>query len=173
MLTQERLKEVLAYDAISGVFTWLVARGRQPIGAIAGCDSHRGYTKIRVDGTEYYTHRAAWLYVHGAWPDADIDHINGNRADNRICNLRAVSRSENLRNSGIPVRNTYGRVGVFWNAGKAKWTARIKLHGRNIHLGHFNDMNAACMAREEAERKYGFHANHGKRKAFSCRNETH
>lgn len=166
LLTQSRLKEVLSYDKITGEFHWKLARGCRAAGSRAGFDTGRGYLKARVDETEYYLHRLAWLYAHGQFPPKDIDHINGDRTDNRMCNLRAVSRQENHKNRGVVKANKSGRIGVFWNTQRKKWTARIKVWGVSHNLGDFDDVESASRARTEAEQKFGFHVNHGNRVAF-------
>lgn len=168
MINKARLDEMLTYQPETGEFIWNAARGRQPKGSIAGCDSHRGYLKCRVDGKEYYLHRLAWLHHHGSFPSMDIDHINGDRTDNRIENLRAVSRQQNHQNRGITSLNRSGFVGVFWNTARGKWTARIKVSGKNIHIGDFDDIGQAAHARLIAEKEKGFHSNHGNRPAFEA-----
>lgn len=167
MITQERLKEVLLYDNIKGSFIWLAPRGRQPKGSIAGYDTKRGYRGIKVDGACYFSHRLAYLYVEGVFPEYEIDHINGDRSDNRYDNLRSVTRSENHMNMGLTTNNSSGRIGVFWNNGKKRWTAKIEVNGKDIFLGHFKEFILASEARSIAEEKYGFHVNHGKRAASS------
>jgi hypothetical protein len=108
-------------------------------------------------------HRVIWAMVHGEWPKQDIDHINGIRKDNRIGNLRSVSRSENLQNQKLSIMNTSGRVGVYWNKFTSQWMAQIKVSGKSIFLGRFNTFEEAEWAREDAEKRYGFHPNHGRR----------
>lgn len=161
-LRQDRLHELICYEPETGKMFWRVARGNRASGAEAGCDSDNGYRKLRIDGQEHYLHRVVFLYITGKFPAADTDHINGDRQDNRWSNLRAVSRSENLKNAKIPITNKSGVMGVFWNADKKKWTAKIKVHQRDIHLGHFNSKNAAAVARLAAQARYGFHENHGR-----------
>jgi len=166
-ITQKRLKELFIYDPKTGIFLWRIARGRQAAGAIAGWNCEDGYRRTKVDGPEYGLHRLAILYMHGRMPDADVDHINGIRNDNRIINLRSVTRKENHKNRGISLANKSGRIGVFWNSGKQKWTARIKVDGIDHHLGHYKEIEDAASARDKAEIELRFHVNHGKRPAFS------
>lgn len=99
MITQEELKESLHYDPDTGIFTWRKSKGPAKKGTVAGkiYKSHP-YIKIGVCRHSIDAHRLAWLYVYGEWPTMDIDHINRDPTDNRICNLRHVSRSENNRN---------------------------------------------------------------------------
>jgi len=160
-LTQDVLRDVLHYSPETGLFTWRQARGRCSAGESAGYDADRGYRAIRVFGQIIYAHRAAFLYMTGSIPE-EVDHINGHRADNRWSNLRASNRAHNSKNMKAPSTNRSGVVGVFWNTGKRKWTARIKVNQKSIHLGHFESIADAARARCVAEMEYGFCANHGR-----------
>ncbi|MGY8831687.1 MAG: HNH endonuclease signature motif containing protein, partial [Pseudomonadales bacterium] len=104
MLTIERLKEVLDYSPETGHFTWRINKRRARTGDIAGSVVAHGYILIRVDQTRQLAHRLAWFYVHGRWPDKNIDHINGQTADNRIANLRQATCAENLKNIKVSSR---------------------------------------------------------------------
>lgn len=159
---QSAIGELLTYSPDTGQLTWKVARGRCSAGSRAGYDTGRGYIGVRVNGVCTYAHRIAFLLMTGRSPSF-VDHINGVRSDNRWSNLREVSRSENARNMSRSSVNTSGVVGVFWNAGKGKWTARIKKHQATKHLGDFDDFDLAVAARKSAELEMGFHANHGRR----------
>lgn len=119
MLTQAKLKELLEYDPISGVFRRKINIGGAKIGDIAGTDNGDGYMKIRVAGKSYKAHRLAWLYVMGRWPKNDIDHINGVRCDNRIINLREATRAENKQNTRkANSNNRTGLLGVMPRNGR-------------------------------------------------------
>jgi hypothetical protein len=134
----------------------------------AGCvNEARGmpYEKIKVDGKVYKSHRLAWFYVNGKFPDGEIDHINGNTLDNRICNLRDVSSEGNCRNRTKRADNKSGVTGVLWYPPSGKWQAAIVHNKKKIHLGYFVDIEDAKKARKEAEVKYGYHPNHGRDKA--------
>lgn len=97
ILSAESLREVLDYCPDSGEFTWKVYRGRcAKVGSKAGTLKPTGYVAIILFGKWYGAHRLAWLHVHGAWPNGDIDHINGCPSDNRIANLRDVSKNMNM-----------------------------------------------------------------------------
>ncbi len=148
MLTQLRLKEVLSYDPNTGDFVRLVQRRgpKNGIGEIAGCDNGQGYIRIYVDGKPYKAHRLAWLYVHGSMPLNEIDHINGNRSDNRIANLRDVVRSKNNMNRPRHRTNAAGIKGVSFNKRSKKWVAQIQHQGRKIGLGYFLSKEEAAIA---------------------------
>lgn len=121
VLTQERVKELLRYNAETGEFIWIVKRQGIKVGGIAGClDTHNGYIRTQIDGTMYLTHRVVWLYSYGEFPEKDIDHIDGNRSNNRTENLREVSRSVNAQNRALSSRNTSGVMGVVLENKKRK-----------------------------------------------------
>jgi hypothetical protein len=125
-------------------------------------DDGKGYLVGSIFGRAYNAHRVIWALIHGEWPKAEIDHINGDRSDNRISNLRSVSVQENARNSKLPADNTSGAIGVSWKKRDARWQAYIAVNRRHIHLGYFDDFDAAVAARKEAELRLGFHPNHGR-----------
>ena len=135
MLTQARLKSALDYDPETGVFRWLVATGGRVIGQAAGSRHCKGYLRIRVDGEQYLAHRLAWLYVTGEWPDRALDHINGDKMDNRIANLRLASASENNMNVSARRSNKTGLKGVF-PVGK-RYMAQIRANGKVHYIGRF------------------------------------
>jgi hypothetical protein len=158
LLSVERLREVLRYDAATGVFTWRVARNnRNPIGAVAGNSPGRGgYTRIRIDRRAHSAHRLAWLYVTGEWPSGEIDHKDGNPSNNAISNLRQASRAQNEWNKDAPRTNTSGVKGVNWNRAERKWHAKIMVGGRRLHLGLFANLADAAVAyRRAADENFG------------------
>ena len=121
------------------------------------------YLKVTLDGQQTGAHRVVWLLHHGDWPKNEIDHVNGDSLDNRIENLRDVTKSENMRNTKISKRNNSGVVGVrFVKPREGYWTADIGVDGRSIGLGSFKTFDEAVKARKDAERKYGYHENHGR-----------
>ena len=162
-LTRERLMEVVNYNADLGTFTNVIARSpRMIVGSIAGGIRKNGYYRIAIDGKRYYAHRLAWLYVHGVWPADEIDHINGNRSDNRIENLRAADRRQNLGNQRRLSRNTSGYKGVSWCKARNLWVANIQKNGKLKHLGRFPSAEAAHQAYSSAAKEYfGEFANEG------------
>lgn len=151
VLTAARLKELLRYCPDTGVFDWISNNGmRVCIGKPVGSKS-RGYLRIRVDGKKYFAHRLAWLYVHGEWPEHELDHVNRDRADNRIANLRPASDTQNQRNRGIQRNNSSGVTGVYWRPADRKWQAMIKINKKLISLGVFALKGDAVQARRAAE----------------------
>lgn len=120
-----------------------------------------GYLHGDIAGRPYMAHRVAWAIYYGYWPEF-IDHINGNRCDNKIENLRAVSKTENNRNKRISHSNKTGSTGVNWHKRDQRWYATISNNGRQIHLGYFDTKEMAVFARLSAERDYGYHPNHGR-----------
>jgi hypothetical protein len=124
--------------------------------ALTYIDPH-GYCCGRLFDQPIKAHRAIWALATGAWPEA-IDHINGQRADNRLVNLRAVSSTENARNARKRQDNNSGVVGVCWDANRKKWLATAS--GRFV--GRFDDFSAAVAARTAQAAAIGFHQNHGR-----------
>jgi hypothetical protein len=165
MITQERLKELLHYDPETGVFTWKVNKGPTArAGTEAGSVKHQQrnyYRHIRADGVTYCAHRLAWLYVHGKFPENEIDHDDGNGLHNWIKNLRDVTRRDNQKNRRLNCNNTSGTTGVSFNQATAKWQARIQTDSGQKHLGQFVEIKDAIAARKAAEIDHGYHENHG------------
>ena len=162
MLTLGRLKEVLSYDNLTGLFTWKISPcGNTKKGTIAGCDNGKGYIRIRIDRGRFRAHRLAWMYINGHEPDGQIDHINGDRSDNRIENLRVVNQLENSKNRRINSNNTSGFTGVTFDKRSGKWAAQIELKGKGYTIGRFLNKSDAVKARLDKEVEFGFHENHG------------
>jgi hypothetical protein len=146
--TQERLKELLGYDPETGIFTW-----KNPLstkikpGTVAGTLRSDGYVKIKINSISYFAQRLAWLYEYGLDPcELEIDHINHDKSDNRIINLRTSTRQQNQRNSEA--------TGFSWHELTGKWIARIMVDGRHIHLGSFTCPWQAHEAYWDARYKY-------------------
>jgi len=173
--SQARVNEYFKYDPETG-HLYLKERPRSEfsplcygrhikrIGKLAGSPNKQGYIKVIVDGTYYSAHRIVWLICFGeypAYPAYEIDHINGDRSDNRIANLRKVTKSDNQRNAGKRVNNTSGVHGVNWKPrynsipGDGRWVARIWKGPRHIYLGQFRSLREAEIARKAAERVLG------------------
>jgi hypothetical protein len=179
------LRKIMSLDAQAGKAVWLqrtpdmfIAKGQlkpESLCAsfntrIAGTpaldclDKKNGYLCGNIFGTRFQAHRVFWAMHSGQWPDGDIDHINGDRKDNRIANLRSVTRTENLKNSSIGRRNTSGVLGVYWANDRKMWRVEIGHESSRIKVGSFPDFEDAIAARRQAEEKYGYHPNHGKPK---------
>lgn len=127
--------------------------------AMTGLDNY-GYPRGRIGGQTIRAHLVIWKMVHGTAPKGVIDHINHDKTDNRLVNLREITKRENHLNSGLCKRNTSGVTGVC--RVKGRWQAMITVNYESIYLGRFDSIEDAAKARKAAERKYGFHANHGK-----------
>ncbi|WP_343625387.1 HNH endonuclease [Roseateles puraquae] len=136
-MNHERLKCLLRYEPETGFFYWRAGRGKVKAGDKAGAVKASGYVEVSIDYKSFLAHRLAWLYVHGALPPGEIDHVNRNRSDNRIENLRCVTASENQQNKGLQRNNSSGLKGVSWYARGECWQAFIAVDGRNKRLGSF------------------------------------
>lgn len=165
-ISNDELKRWLSYDSNTGLFVWLKSpQSKVKVGSIAGCHSKVGrenpYVIIGLNKRLYFAHRLAWFYVHREWPEFEVDHIDGDRLNNKLENLRSVDRTANMRNQRIGSANKSGVIGVFWSNKDSRWIATIKVNKKNIYLGCFRDIEHAAKKRKEAEKLYGFHFNHG------------
>lgn len=152
-LSVNRLRELLSYDAETGLFTRRIAVGKVKAGTVAGGVNPDGYMMIGVDGQLYRAHRLAWLYVYGRWPKGDTDHINRVRSDNRFANLREVSRGENMSNRVDPLsNNSSGFFGVSYCIKTKKWRAQISSNRRRFWLGRHDTAESAHAAYMNAKR---------------------
>lgn len=164
MITQKKLKKILNYNSETGIFTNKTTRSNRAIkNSIAGNIQKDGYVRIRINRKNYYAHRLAWLFVYGDMPTGHIDHINHNKADNRMINIRESTHQENCKNQSKRSDNTSGVVGVSWNKKRNRWEARIKIDGTNKFLGYFVNFHKAVNARKNHEVLYNYHENHGKK----------
>lgn len=146
MISQEKLRSVLAYCPETGLFT------RIKDGRIAGSTRNDGYIAICIDYAFNNAHRLAFLYMTGEMPNGEVDHINGNRSDNRWANLRECSREQNRMNLKVYKNSATGVPGVSWHKHMGKWHARIGSGGKRISLGYFASIEEASVARQEAQR---------------------
>lgn len=148
MITYERLTELLDYNPDTGIFTWKVKRSNKvPAGSVAGClNTSTGYVYVMIDHVGYLAHRLAFLFMTKEFPPEVVDHINSNRSDNRFCNLRAATFSENQHNRLIGSDNTSGFKGVNWDSHSKKWRARIRYKRRLYEAGSFSDRSEAAKA---------------------------
>lgn len=126
-----------------------------------------GYRKVKLNNRQYKAHRIVYMMHFNALPmDLEIDHVNGDRSDNRIENLRVVSHMKNMQNKSLQSNNKSGFHGIRFHRCSGKYCASIKVAGKAIHLGLFASKDDALNARKLAEIKYGFHGNHGRPLAY-------
>ena len=181
-VTAEFVRRTLDYDADTGVFRWKLRTPDENYGAhacsmlnardagkVAGCKNHQNYLLISLLGHKYSAHRLAWMYTHGEWPDGEVDHINGDPSDNRIVNLRVVTRAENRRNAALRKDSPSGYPGVWYDEKRGFWGARMRYDGKLMQLGRFPAYEIAVEAKKQAEEIYGFHENHGQRARMTTR----
>ncbi|WP_054070229.1 HNH endonuclease [Pseudomonas syringae group genomosp. 3] len=151
----DALRSRLHYDAITGLFCWIEKPSiGVSIGDEAGFITSAGYRSIRVFGSSYLAHRLAWLHHYGEWPTGDLDHINGIKSDNRIENLRDVSRSENCQNiRSAQCNNAVGLLGVSLPKKGKRWVAQIHHNGKKRTIGYFSTPELAHEAYLSEKRK--------------------
>jgi HNH endonuclease len=152
ILTQSELKKRLHYNPKTGIFIYLIKNTRNNIGDIAGKNRYR-YATIMLDGQSYLCHRLAWLYMYGEFPKLFIDHINHNKLDNRITNLRECTNAQNQMNRGMSSKNTSGYKNVVFRAYCNSWQVVISINGVRISLGYFKTAEEANEVRIMMELK--------------------
>lgn len=152
-LDAETVKQWLLYDPQSGLFTWRQRRRHHPVGSAAGAVCKRGYVVIGLLGKTRKAHRLAWAYVYGEMPAGLIDHIDGNKSNNRIDNLRVVTNTVNMQNlRAAPKGSASGKLGV--HVGRSsKWRARIIVDGARVNLGSYETPEEAHQAYIAAKRR--------------------
>jgi hypothetical protein len=148
--TPERLNREFSFNAETGIVTRKTAAANQLVGKTVGSSNSHGYLYAQIDYCKFRLHRAIWAMVHGSWPTEEIDHINGNRKDNRLANLRHVSRQQNATNLGIRSNNKSGHKGVSWNKCRKKWMASISIAGKSKNLGGYKHLVDAVAAYKHA-----------------------
>lgn len=153
-MTQEELKKLLHYDEFTGKFTWLVQRGKMTPGMPAGSIGNRGYASVNIGHRNWRSNRLAWLYMTGEMPTMYIDHINGDRSDNRWKNLRELSHSANLQNMKHARKDNHstGILGV--SRVNKRFRANIQVNGKNMHLGYHDTPEVAHAAYLTAKRQF-------------------
>jgi hypothetical protein len=161
-LTQDKLKSRLSYSQNNGLFSWISEPSNRKTKGVAGGLDSLGYRGIKIDGKQYLAHRLAFLYVNGSLPLYCVDHINGDRDDNRWVNLRACTLSQNQKNRKVGKNSTSGVKGVTWMKDRSKWRADIKNSGKSVHVGVFKSLEDAEKAViKKREELHGEFANHG------------
>ncbi len=157
-LTAERVRTIFHYEKSTGRLLWKalphVSASSVKIGTEAGEAGNMGYRRVRLSGRAYQTHRLIWLYVYGEWPEDQIDHIDGNKANNRIANLRMASNALNRANSKTHSNNVLGLKGVQLHKQSGKYRARIFVNGKHKSLGLHHKIEDAIAAYETAAKDY-------------------
>lgn len=149
-LPPELVRETVDYDPETGVFTLRSSPKEHCIGNVLGALDHKGYVRFSIKKTAVMAHRVAWVYCYGYWPREQIDHINGDRSDNRIANLRECTNAENRQNLKREGYGVSGHVGVHKGYG-GKWVASIGLSGKRMYLGIYEQLGDAISAYEAAK----------------------
>lgn len=146
-LTHERLQEILHYDPVTGIFTWKIRPAQRTFaGDRAGALSGKGYRQVRYKRKFYRCNRLAWFYMTGGWPKAQIDHKNGDRADDSWNNLREATNGQNQWNTPAKINNKTGLKGARWNRRLQRFTADIRVNGKTRHIGVFDTAEDAHQA---------------------------
>lgn len=145
----------IVYNPESGEFTR--KGGKKKV----GYRDPRGYVQIGVNGKKVWAHRLAWFLTYGKWPD-QIDHVDGDKSNNRLSNLRSVSPVEQAKNKPTFRSNSSGHRGVFYDTKRNRWRSYIHSDNKFVHLGRFKTFDEAVKARLEAEENLNFHKNHGR-----------
>lgn len=150
----DHLKSLLSYEPDTGLIRW-IAKGKGRIKKKeAGTLLHSGYMGICIGAKRWQAHRIAWALYYGEWPKDQVDHINGVKTDNRICNLREATNSQNGKNLKLSKANKTGVAGVCWSQRYQNYRSYIKVDHKQTYLGTFKDFEEAVKARYAAEAKY-------------------
>lgn len=163
-VTQNTLQKFLNYSPATGEFTWKLRVSPatplgKPAGSVYGTLPDAGYVQIMLFGKTYQAHRLAWLYTYGTFPEKQIDHIDHNRTNNALSNLRESDQHTNMKNKTLYRTNSSGYAGVEPHG--SNWKARIGVDGTKVLLGVFCTFEEAVAARKAAEKLLNYHKNHG------------
>ena len=157
----EIINELFTYCPQTGVLTRAISTASNArAGDTVGSVDRYGYLRARAMGAEYKVHRIIWKIIHGIEPIGEIDHIDGNPANNRADNLRLASRRENAHNTRLFRNNTSGHKGISWNVTSKRWDARLAMGGGIVFRGRYVELQDAIEAVKEARK-----TNH---KGFAC-----
>jgi len=155
LLSFECANSRIQYCAETGRFTWKSSIGGVVAGQPAGCINSNGYMVVGFVGQKFRLHRLAWLLTHGCWPVGTIDHINCDRTDNRLCNLRDVSKKENCQNQRTPTKaNVSGFLGVYWSDRHGGFMAAVGVNGKKNRRGPYRTAERAYAAYVDMKRKH-------------------
>lgn len=138
--------DLLHYEPETGVLRWKVSAGSVEVGDVAGCVHNDGYRNVQIRTHKYLAHRLAWFIYWGEDPKDQVDHVDRNRTNNAIVNLREATSFENQRNASMRTANRSGVSGVCWHKGRDRWHAKIRAGGKQIHLGYFERIEDAAAA---------------------------
>ena len=152
MLTQLELFQEINYNPFTGLFIWLIQRGKSKFGNTAGYIDEKGYIRISIKGRTYRAHRLAYLWMTGEWPKNQIDHIDLVKSNNKWENIRPATNSENAMNKPKQQNNTSGHRGVHLHKHSGKWIASIKINQVRFYLGYFSDKKEAIEIYKNASR---------------------
>jgi hypothetical protein len=133
---------------------WNRKPGQIVVGTLSAGKESMRYRSCRIDGKQYLVHRVAMAIHIGMQPYPSVDHIDGNRDNNNIFNLRLATQLQQNANVPIERNNSSGRLGVTWDKKKQKWQSRIQVNGEKIRIGYFKEVEEAITARAKAEAKY-------------------
>ncbi|WP_298981726.1 HNH endonuclease signature motif containing protein [uncultured Roseibium sp.] len=147
--SQERCLELFEQHEETGFLIARTSTGGRPVGEICGTDSY-GYTQVYIDGVAYRAHRIAFKMEYGREPIGYLDHIDGDRCNNRLDNLREVTPWANSLNRIAPATSNTGQLGVHWDASKERYLASIGVGGKTVHLGRYINLCCALAARKHA-----------------------
>jgi hypothetical protein len=162
MPSQRRIKELFTYDDKGHLRAKITSSHHRKAGDIVGCLKTNGYKMAMVDRVNYYIHRLVWVYHNGPIPDGMVvDHINMERKDNRVENLRLVTRTENNKKLSLRSDNKTGVIGVSWCRRWKKYHARVKISGKEVFARYFHNLEEAAKAVEQARQSFGFDELHG------------
>jgi len=176
MLSKKLLRECFIYDKSTGLLAWKTRpsshfkseRNRKAFnsrmsGKTAGSvDIQTGYIKLSISDKTYYAHRIIMELSGFDTKGFQIDHINGNKSDNRLCNLRVVDGEGNAKNQKRATNNSSGHIGVTWSKDRFKWRAAISINKKLTHIGYYDSIEDAVSARKSMELENGYHSNHGR-----------
>lgn len=151
MIPIDQLHELFRLDE-NGFLHWNQSASGRKKGQPAGSVNSEGYRLIGYGGNTHKAHRIIFAMTHGRWPAAEIDHINGNRDDNRPCNLREATRDQNSKNQSRYRNNTSGVPGVTWSKAHSRWRVTLQANGRKLHAGLYDDLELAALVSDEARR---------------------
>lgn len=160
MLTQAELKVLVNYDPETGIFTWNKSRKGAKSGVEVGTIGFHGYCQACLNYKKYYLHRLAWLYIYGEIPFSEIDHINRIKTDNRICNLRLATRSQNCSNTRLHTRNKSGHKNVSLHKPTGLWRVVITKNQKTVVNKYFITIDEAISYAEKARKEhFGIYSN--------------